>query len=119
MLGVDGGSLPLGLQLGSAQRADVTLAAPALDTVRVPRPCGRPRQRPARMVADRGYDSAAFRPLLRARGIGMCIPPRRRPTTWRAKRGRPIVAKREEYSRRWTVERTFAWLGNYRRILIR
>lgn len=119
MLMVDGQGLPLGLHLASAQQAEVTLAAQALDAVRVPRPHGRPKQRPERLVADRAYDSAAFRHLLRRRGIGMCIPPKRRLKTWRPKRGRPVVARREEYARRWVVERTFAWLGNYRRALIR
>ena len=28
-----------------------------------------------------------------------------------------MLARREEYARRWTVERTFAWLGNYRRLI--
>jgi transposase len=51
--------------------------------------------------------------------IRMCIPAKRRPATWRAKRGRPVVARKEEYQLRYTVERSFAWLGNYRRLLIR
>lgn len=63
---VDGQGLPLGLHLNSAQKAEVTLAAQALDAVRVPRQRGRPKQRPARLVADRAYDSAAFRQLLAA-----------------------------------------------------
>lgn len=119
MLVVDGQGIPIGLHLASAQKAEVTLAEHALDTVRVPQERGRPRTRPARLVADRAYDSAAFRAALRRRGIKMCIPPKCRPKTWRPKRGRPVVARREDYARRWTVERTFAWLGNYRRLLIR
>jgi transposase len=71
------------------------------------------------LVADRGYDSSAFRQALRRRGIRMCIPPKRRPATWRRKRGRPVVARREDYRLRFTVERSFAWLGNFRRLLIR
>jgi len=65
------------------------------------------------------YDSSDFRHLLRCRGIRMCIPAKRRPTMWRAKRGRPIVARKEDYRLRYTVERSFAWLGNFRRLLIR
>ena len=57
--------------------------------------------------------------LLKRHGIGMCIPTKHRPVTWRAKHGRPIVARGEEYRLRHTVERSFAWLGNYRRLLIR
>jgi transposase len=49
----------------------------------------------------------------------MCIPPKRRPTTWRAKRGRPVVARKDDYRQRYKVERNFAWLGNFRRPLIR
>ncbi len=119
MLVVDGNGLPLGFHLASASTAEVKLAEQTLDTIAVSRPRGRPKQRPEMLVADRGYDSIMFRRLLRRRGIRMCIPPKRRPTTWRAKRGRPIVACTEDYRRRYTVERSVAWLGNYRRLLIR
>jgi transposase len=57
--------------------------------------------------------------MLRRRGIGMCIPPKRRPAKWRPKRGRPVVARTEEYRSRFQVERSFAWLGNFRRLLVR
>lgn len=103
----------------SATTAEVRLAEATLDTISVSRPRGRPRQRPEKLVADRAYDSSAFRAVLRRRGIGMCIPPKRRPASWRPKRGRPVVARKEEYRCRYKVERTFAWLGNYRRLLIR
>jgi hypothetical protein len=49
----------------------------------------------------------------------MCIPPKRRPKTWKAKRGRPVVARKDDYRLRYEVERSFAWLGNFRRLLIR
>ena len=49
----------------------------------------------------------------------MCIPPRRRPAKWHATRGRPVVARKEDYRQRYKVERSFAWLGNFRRLLIR
>ncbi len=116
---VDGNGLPLGFHLDGAHFAEVRLAEQTLDTIGVSRPRGRPKRRAERLVADRGYDSSAFRRALRRRGIGMCIPPKRRPATWRPKRGRPLVARTEEYRRRYTVERSFAWLGNYRRLLIR
>src|SRR5262249_13232278 len=87
--------------------------------IRVARPRGRPKQRPEKLVADRGYDSSAFRRALRRRGIRMCIPPKRRPATWKAKRGRPVLARKDDYRLRYKVERSFAWLGNFRRLLIR
>jgi hypothetical protein len=54
MLVIDGNGLPLGFHLDSAQVAEVRLAEQTLDTIRVARPRGRPRQRPAKLVADRG-----------------------------------------------------------------
>jgi transposase len=119
MLVADGNGLPLGFHLASAACAEARLAAATSDSVAVSRPRGRPRQRPAKLVADRGYESSAFRSRLRRRGIQMCIPPKRRPKKWKAKRGRPVVARKDDYRRRYTVERSCAWLGNFRLLLIR
>lgn len=119
MLVVEGNGLPLGFHLDSANRGEVRLAEQTLDTIRVARPRGRPKQRPQKLVADRGYDSSVFRRALQRRGIRMCIPPKRRPKNWKAKRGRPVLARKEDYRLRYKVERSFAWLGNYRRLLIR
>jgi hypothetical protein len=84
---------PAGFHLDSAGCAEVRLAEQTLDTITVMRPHGRPRGRPEQLVADRrydrGYDSSAFRRALRHRGIGRCVPAKRRPKGWRPKRGRP------------------------------
>jgi transposase len=119
MLVVDGNGVPLGFHPDSANRAEVQLAQQTLDTIKVARSRGRPRRRPQKLLADRGYDSTAFRQALRRRGMRMCIPPKRRPRSWKAKRGRPVAARRADYRLRYTVERIFAWLGNFRRLLIR
>jgi transposase len=74
MLVIDGNGLPLGFHLESATTAEVKLAEQTLDTICVSRPRGRPKQRPAKLVADRGYDSRDFRRALRRRGMQMCIP---------------------------------------------
>jgi transposase len=119
MLVVDGNRLPLGFHLDSAQIAEVRLAERTLDTVSVARPRGRPRRRPEKLVADRGYDRSAFHRVLRRGGIRMCIPPKRRPATWKPKRGRPVVARKDDYRQRFKVERSFAWVGHFWRLLIR
>lgn len=120
MLVVDGRGTPIGFHLESASKAEVHLAEPTLRSIRIARSRrGRPRTRPRLLTADRAYDSRAFRQYLRRRGIRACIPPRRRPAEWRRKRGRPVQARSEDYARRWIVERTFAWLGAFRRLLIR
>lgn len=49
----------------------------------------------------------------------MRISPQHRPATWRAEWGRPILARKEEYRLRFKAERSFAWLGNFWRLLIR
>jgi hypothetical protein len=36
-----------------------------------------------------------------------------------SRRGRPVVACKDDYRLRYKVERSFAWLGNFRRLLIR
>jgi transposase len=68
---------------------------------------GRPRRRPERLSADRGYDHDKYRRLLRERGI------------------KPEIARRESEHgsglgrARWVVERTFAWLHQFKRLLVR
>ena len=69
MLVTDGNGLPLGLCVASANRHELKLAVPTLQTVRVPRRGrGRPRQRPKELVADKAYDSKCFRQWLRSKG---------------------------------------------------
>jgi transposase len=122
MLVVDAAGTPIGFRLASAQVAEVVLAPGTLDTVRVSREAGRPgrpRQRPAQVVADRGYASRALRAWLHRHRMALCVPPTTRQSHWRARRGRPPAFDQDAYARRWVVERTFAWLGNFRRLLVR
>ncbi len=59
------------------------------------------------MIADRGYDHDKYRRLVWERGI------------------KPVIARRQtEHGSglgryRWVVERTFAWLHNFKRLLVR
>ena len=114
MVVTDGAGIPLGTLVASAQQAEVHLAKATLSRVRVPRKRGRARTRPRSLVADKGYDSEALRLELRGRGIHPCIPRRR---GHRPRPGpKPNLAG---YRHRWIVERTFAWLGNFRRLVTR
>jgi transposase len=117
MLVADGNGVPVGIYVDSAQQAEVKLARITLQTVHVRTPQGRPRSRPAPLTADKGYDSRGFRRYLRERGIAYTIPPIRR--TGRRRPGRPLHADPVRYATRWIVERTNAWLQNYRRVLVR
>jgi transposase len=66
----------------------------------------RPRHRPRRLFADRGYDYDKYRRLIRARGITPTI----------ARRGHPHGSGPGRT--RWVVERTFAWLHQFKRLRI-
>ncbi len=75
-----------------------------LDAVRVPRiGGGRPRKRPERLIADRGYNCPFCRRLLRRRGIPHAIPERK--DQHERRRGRPPGFDREAYRKRNVVEK--------------
>ena len=117
MVVVDGTGLPLGMRLYSASPSEVRLAEETLQTIRVARRhrAGRPRQKPQRVIADKGYDSDGLRERLRQRGIALIAPHRSNRCHTPPQDGRIL----RRYRRRWRVERTFAWLGNFRRLVVR
>jgi transposase len=94
--------------LTGENRHDVTQLLPLLDAVPPIRGLrGRPRRKPRRVYADRGYDFDEYRRLLRKRGIKPMI----------ARRG---VAHGSGLGKvRWVVERAFAWLHLFKRNRIR
>jgi len=96
----------VGLHLDSAQKAEVHLAQTTLQTVKVRRLTGQLRTRPRHLVADKGYDSRAFRHYLRCRGIGHTIAPMRR--TGRFRQRRLPCYDPQRYAQRWIIERTNA-----------
>jgi transposase len=117
MVVVDGQGVPLACHLGSASPAEVKLLEPTLDNLAVgPAADGDPPPQPERLVLDKGYDSDDLRErLLDERGIEVVCPHRKNRTRPPLQDGRPL----RRYRRRWTVERTFAWLGNFRRLVVR
>lgn len=104
----------MGNHLHAASPHEVELAEVTLAAVSVPTR-GRPRQKPARVIADRGYDSDPLRRRLARRGIELIAPHRGNRSKPPTQDGRAL----RRYRRRWIVERTFAWLGNYRRLVMR
>ncbi|WP_405983288.1 IS5 family transposase [Streptomyces sp. NBC_00872] len=105
---VDRHGTPLAVSLTSGNRHDVTQLMSLLDAIPPIRgPRGRPRSRPRRLFADRGYDFDKYRRLVRARGITPKI----------ARRGTPHGSGLGKT--RWVVERTFAWLHHFKRLRIR
>jgi transposase len=103
------------VHLSPANKAESQLAEATLAAVAVPRRGpGRPKQKPARIVADRGYDSRKLWERFRHRGIDL-IAPHIKTRKHRFQDGRGL----RRYRRRWIVERTNAWLHNFRRLVTR
>jgi transposase len=68
----------------------------------------------ARLVGDKAYDSDPLDRTLREEyGIEMIVPNRRNRN--RSQDGRRL----RRYRRRWKVERLFAWMHNFRRVVTR
>jgi len=117
MVVVDGKGVPLGSYLGSASPAEVKLAETTLSTIRVPNPTrrARSRQKPQRLIADKAYDSDPLRNRLKKRGIELIVPHKRN----RVKKPTQDGRKLRRYRKRWKIERTNAWLGNFRHLVVR
>lgn len=104
----DAKGIPLAARLTGANRHDVTQLLPLVAAIPPVRgQPGRPRRRPDQIQGDRAYDSEPHRKALRLLGI------------------RPVLARRStEHGSglgvyRWVVERTLAWLHQFRRLRIR
>ena len=69
---------------------------------------------PERLIGDKAYDSDALDEQMSEYGIEM-ISPNRSNRKHKTQDGRPL----RRYRRRWKVERLFAWMQNYRRLVTR
>lgn len=121
-LACDGRGRPLSIVLTPGQRHDSTQLRSALDAIRVPRPGGRgrPRTRPDRIIADKGYSYPTCRRLLRRRSIAHTIPERRDQQERRQRRpGRPLAFDVQSYRRRHVIERCINKLKQWRGIATR
>ncbi|WP_292679932.1 IS5 family transposase [Microbacterium sp. SCN 69-37] len=120
----DGRGRPLGMMITGGNINDTTMMTAVLEDIRVPRDGkGRPRTRPDRVLADKGYPSKANRAWLRGRGIAATIPERDDQIAHRRKKpGRPIDfgdQQQERYKGRNVVERCFNRLKQWRGIAMR
>lgn len=119
----DGRGRPLGWVITGGNINDTTMMTTALDEILVPRHVGRPRKRPDRVLADKGYPSKKNRAWLRERKIATTIPERDDQIAHRRRKpGRPIDFGDEQkvrYRDRNVVERCFNRLKQWRGIAMR
>jgi transposase len=91
--------------------------------IHIPHRIGRPRTRPAQVLADKAYANQAIRRWLRGHHITATIPVKNDQTANRRKLGsrggRPPVFDRTQYRRRNTVERAINKLKQFRAVATR
>jgi transposase len=101
-------SLPLAVSVQSASPAECqlveeVLAGSFLDEL------------PARLIGDKAYDSDPLDQTLKEQYDIELIAPNRRGRRHKTQDGRKL----RRYRRRWKVERLFAWMHNFRRLVTR
>lgn len=98
----------MAITVTGANRHDSMAFESTLDAIpAIPGLDGRPRKRPGKLHADKGYDYARCRRYLRKRGITARI----------ARKG---IESRDRLGRyRWVVERTHAWFAGFGKLRIR
>jgi len=104
----DGVGVPLAIHAASASPHEVTLVEATLEQRFV-------EQRPERLIGDRAYDSDPLDRKLAEQDIEMIAPHREKRVKPRTQDGRSL----RRYVRRWRIERLFAWLQNFRRLVTR
>ena len=97
----------MAVSIESATLHEVKLAESTLLQMVVPEP-------PQSLIGDNAYDSDKLDAELRRYGIELIAPHRSN------RRNTPQDLRRmRRYRRRWKIERLFAWLQNFRRLVVR
>jgi transposase len=101
----------MGLALEGANRHDMKLLRPTIESIVVERPKPTEEQPQGRCL-DKGYDYQQVRDILHEFGFTAHIRPR----------GEEAQALKREAgfkARRWVVERAHSWMNRFRRLLVR
>ena len=105
----DAAGFPLALHATSATPHEVTLVLDTLEQSLL-------AAQPEHLIGDKAYDSDKLDEQLAAQNIEMIAPHKKnRKAQNKTQDGRPL----RRYKRGWKVERLFAWLQNFRRVLTR
>ena len=105
----DASGLPIAVDIQSASPHEVKLVESTVDKRFL-------RKVPERMIGDKAYDSDPLDERLRKQhGMELIAPHKTNRKKPKTQDGRPL----RRYRKRWKVERLFAWLHNFRRIVVR
>jgi transposase len=104
----DGAGIPVAIYTDSASPHEVRLVGKTLEHRLI-------EGVPEKLIGDKAYDSDPLDEELDQLGIEMIAPHKRNRKKAKTQDGRKL----RRYKRRWKVERFFAWMQNYRRIVVR
>ena len=103
----DRSGIPICVHATRASPHEVTLVKETLEACFI-------SEKPKRSVGDRAYDSDLLDAALEEEGTEMIAPHRKGGKRPRTQDGRKL----RRYKRRWKIERLFAWLSNFRRLVV-
>ncbi len=104
----DRSGFPVAIYTDSASPHEVKLVGETLAEVFT-------NQLPTRLIGDKAYDSDPLDTELAQQGVEMIAPHKRNRKKANTQDGRKL----RRYKRRWKVERLFAWLHKFRRVVVR
>ncbi len=105
----DASGIPAAACLAGASPHEVKLVETALDSLFI-------AGKSEKLIGGKAYDSDKLdNDLLKKQGVEMTAPHRRNRTKPKTQDGRKL----RRYQRRWKVERLFAWLQNFMRLVVR
>ena len=105
----DGHGLPLAVHVASASPHETKLVVPTIERCFL-------AETPERLIGDRAYDSDPLDAQICQRfGVQLIAPHKLMRSRKTTQDGRVL----RRYRRRWKIERLFAWLHNFRRVVIR
>ena len=108
MVLTDGNGLPLGVDVESANCAEVNLVERLLDSAITD-------YVPNKLIYDKAADSDKLRDRLEERNVELICPHRSNRVRPSKQDGRAL----RRYRRRWIIERTISWLQDFRRLVTR
>ena len=105
----DSFGLPIAIDATSASPHEITLVDDTLDACFL-------ENIPDKIIGDRAYDSDQLdKRLSEERGVEMIAPHKGNRRKTKTQDGRTL----RRYRKRWRIERLFAWLQNFRRLVVR